>query len=746
MNNIEKLISKCNLIYDIGANYGVKTKKFLEMGASKVICFEPQPDCIENLKGSFFENENVVIVPKGVADIQGVLPLAICSDANTISTFSEKWKSGRFSNYEWNKTIDVEVITLDESIQLYGIPDYCKIDVEGYEYQVLSGLSQKIPLLSFEFVDEDLYIMEKCVNRLCKLGFDCFNIAFGESENFHFTKWIEGKDIIKYLHAMSSDLMWGDVYAGDSSSIKKHEIQFITSQHHSKTKMRDETINQTDDFFLQDFIARGYYQPGDKLRLHLGCGEKRLKGYINIDYPSSEHNIMDSIPDYTIDLMELNLDEQTVDEIRLHHVFEHFNRVQALALLIRWHHWLKVDGCIRIETPDILGSAETLMSSTSFRTKMGVVRHLAGDQTASWGYHTDHWFPERFQHTLKSLGFNDIKIHTWKWEKEPYLSNVEIIASKAENRAIECQLNVAESLLWESTVSEAEKPSYLVWVSQLREIVACVKNSSCISSSTMFSGKTNKFSYDYSLYKKISDILYTIAKNGSSKPINKIHAFNQLDRDRWVIEKAGCVEPGRKVIDIGAGTCRYRDAFSHCDYKTHDFKKYKGYKDNSEGLYGDIDYISDILSIPVPSDSFDVVICTEVLEHVPEPIIVIKEISRILRSEGRLIITAPLGSGLHQLPYHFYGGFTPTWYNHFFKQNGIEILEITPNGGFFKHLAQECARVSWLMPEIDYLFGDEIDAFKSLFGELLPRFLYNLDDQKMIEAFTVGYHIEAKKL
>ena len=70
---------------------------------------------------------------------------------------------------------------------------------------------------------------------------------------------------------------------------------------------------------------------------------------------------------------------------------------------------------------------------------MGVVRHLAGDQSADWGYHVDHWFPERFERTLEALGFSGITVRCWDWEQEPYLSNVEVIAFKSRNRSIEDQ-------------------------------------------------------------------------------------------------------------------------------------------------------------------------------------------------------------------------------------------------------------------------------------------------------------------
>jgi ubiquinone/menaquinone biosynthesis C-methylase UbiE len=97
--------------------------------------------------------------------------------------------------------------------------------------------------------------------------------------------------------------------------------------------------------------------------------------------------------------------------------------------------------------------------------------------------------------------------------------------------------------------------------------------------------------------------------------------------------------------------------------------------------YGQIDYVSDIASIPVPAASFDCLFCAEVLEHVPEPISAIKEFNRILKLGGYLFLSAPLGADLHQQPYHYYGGFTPHFYRKFLPEYGFEILKIEPNGG-----------------------------------------------------------------
>ncbi|MHB1011372.1 MAG: glycosyltransferase [Desulfobacteria bacterium] len=487
------------------------------------------------------------------------------------------------------------------------------------------------------------------------------------------------------------------------------------------------------NMFLEEVVERGLWREGEPLRLHLGCGENRMDGYVNVDYPPSEHNVMRTVADVHADIATLVLPDRSVDEIRLHHVFEHFNRVTALALLIRWHGWFKDGGKLVIETPDIVGSAKTLLSDVPLNVKMGVVRHLAGDQAASWAYHVDHWFPERFEHTLGALGFDRVVASASSWPMPPYLSNVEVTARKGRTVRMVDQLAAADRLLWESTVAPAEKPTWEIWRRQLREASQGKANSISFGSPSPQSGTS---------FKGSAGIVADVQGTSPAVSLAEIHNFNQLDRDRWVSAQARKITTGARVLDVGAGTCPYRQYFSHCDYRTHDFKKYDGIKLGGTTEYGEIDYISEIDAIPVPDNSFDVILCTEVLEHVPEPIRALEKLSRILKPGGKLLLTAPLGSGLHQLPFHFYGGYTPEWYRHFGPKFGLEVKEIRPNGGFFRLLAQECARVAWTFPQHAPLHGEMAETIRMLFGETLPRYLFSLDDRCMIDQFTVGYHVE----
>jgi len=232
--------------------------------------------------------------------------------------------------------------------------------------------------------------------------------------------------------------------------------------------------------------------------------------------------------------------------------------------------------------------------------------------------------------------------------------------------------------------------------------------------------------------------------------LEKYVSFNQLNRDYWVAQIAERLEHGSRILDLGAGQCRYRSLFKHCDYIAQDFGKYRG---TLEGLlkedwnYGSIDMICDASAIPTVDCSFDAVLCTEVLEHVPEPIKVLEEIARILKVGGRAFISAPLGSGLHQQPYHFYGGYTPYFYYHFLSKLGFNIASVEPNGHFFRMLLQEMNRgVNIFLTNRQYPRWHPLRCFLRVVSSyFVAKWLTQLDDEIPIEEFTVGYHVEAIK-
>lgn len=188
------------------------------------------------------------------------------------------------------------------------------------------------------------------------------------------------------------------------------------------------------------------------MKLHLGCGQIYLKGYINIDYPPAFQTVQTKIKaDLYKDITKLNYKNGSIDEVRLHHVFEHFTRPVALALLCKWRDWLKVGGFLRIETPDALSSFKIIDSPFySYPDKQQVLRHLYGSHEASWAIHSDGWYRDKFEYTLKELGFNKLK---FRKNGRGFIRNIEVLAYKTgESFGYEKYLKKVKKILALSTI------------------------------------------------------------------------------------------------------------------------------------------------------------------------------------------------------------------------------------------------------------------------------------------------------
>lgn len=163
---------------------------------------------------------------------------------------------------------------------------------------------------------------------------------------------------------------------------------------------------------------------------------------------------------------------------------------------------------------------------------------------------------------------------------------------------------------------------------------------------------------------------------------------NQKFRDDWLKEKLATISRNSSILDAGAGELQYKKFCNHLKYTSQDFAKYDG-KGNQSALQpgnwdnSKLDIISDISSIPRPSNSFDAIMCIEVLEHLPYPNEAFKEFSRLLKTNGKLILTAPFCSLTHFAPYHFSTGFNKYFYEEILNSNGFKVLEIVPNGNYY---------------------------------------------------------------
>lgn len=205
-----QFIKKGDLVFDVGANIGQSLENFLPLGA-RVVSVEPQPNCISVLKKKFGKNKNVTIIQGGVSDREEILTLSVCEDIS-MSSFSKKWKEGRFSNLKWKDDVEVPVTTLDSLIRQFGTPKFCKIDVEGFELRVLKGLTSKIPFISFEFTKEVLDDAKLCAEHLCSLGKAKYNFSLYAQHTLYSLKWLDSKDLFNTLESIPDEDLCGDIY------------------------------------------------------------------------------------------------------------------------------------------------------------------------------------------------------------------------------------------------------------------------------------------------------------------------------------------------------------------------------------------------------------------------------------------------------------------------------------------------------------------------------------------------------
>lgn len=151
--------------------------------------------------------------------------------------------------------------------------------------------------------------------------------------------------------------------------------------------------------------------------------------------------------------------------------------------------------------------------------------------------------------------------------------------------------------------------------------------------------------------------------------------------------------PGTSLLDAGAGECVYKKYFTHCNYKSVDL----GIGEPNWN-YSHLDYVAPLHELPIEDESFDAILCTQVLEHLQKPIESVKEMYRVLRPGGHLFMTAPMAHNEHQIPYDFFR-YTSFGLKHICTEAGFREIRVTPMGGMFLRWAYEFPRLLIIFPE-----------------------------------------------
>lgn len=229
----------------------------------------------------------------------------------------------------------------------------------------------------------------------------------------------------------------------------------------------------------------------------------------------------------------------------------------------------------------------------------------------------------------------------------------------------------------------------------------------------------------------------------------KVGTTNEENRVQWIESSLKNIPPGLTLLDAGAGESQFKKFCSHLNYIAQDFGQYDGNGDvglqmgswDNSGL----DIVSDITAIPLPDASVDAIMCTEVFEHIPDPIAAVKEFNRLLKPGGYLLITAPFASITHFAPYHFASGFNRFWYEKHLPDNNFRIDELALNGNYFEYIAQENRRIKRIAGKYA---NKRLNILEKIIIHLNLLILQRISarDKGSSELLCYGIHIFARKI
>lgn len=206
-----------DLAFDIGAHVGNRTRAMRRTGA-RVVALEPQRAFHALLAREFGRDPDVTLLPAAAGAATGEAVLAVSRLHPTVSSLAPNFgprvrRAAGFGNVVWDGAERVAVTTLDALIARHGLPRLVKIDVEGFENEVLAGLSQPVAWVCFEYLPAMPEVTAACVARLAVLGNYRFNLIRGEAQDFALDAWLDAEAIGPALAGHAADGRSGDVYA-----------------------------------------------------------------------------------------------------------------------------------------------------------------------------------------------------------------------------------------------------------------------------------------------------------------------------------------------------------------------------------------------------------------------------------------------------------------------------------------------------------------------------------------------------